>query len=206
MTDKTQVLAAASLRDLDPVLAGLVDLHGPPPGRGRVPASLRFAALARAIVYQQLAGNAAAAIHGRFRTALGGTVTAEATVAASPELLTSCGLSRAKETAIRDLATKVVTGQISLDRIGRLGDEEIVDHLVQVRGIGRWTAEMFLLDTLGRPDVWPTGDYGVRAGFAKAWQLPDIPTPKQLAVLGEPYRPYRSAVAWYCWRTADTRR
>lgn len=204
MTRAAQALAVAALRD-DPVLAALIEQHGPPPPRPRVPATQRFGELARAIVYQQLAGNAAAAIHGRFATALGGAVTPEAVLATPPETLRSCGLSGAKEGSIRDLAAKVATGEVSLERIGRLDDDEVVGHLVQVRGIGRWTAEMFLLGTLGRPDVWPIGDYGVRAGFAKAWQLPEIPTPKQLDMLGEPYRPYRSALAWYCWRAAETR-
>jgi DNA-3-methyladenine glycosylase II len=104
---------------------------------------------------------------------------------------------------VTDLAQKVISGQVSLDRIGRLSDEEVVEHLVQVRGIGRWTAEMFLLGTLGRLDVWPTGDYGVRAGFASAWGLPEIPAPADLVEFGEPFRPYRSVVAWYCWRVAD---
>ena len=120
-------------------------------------------------------------------------------------MLAACGLSGAKAASIRDLAEKVVSGQIALDRIGRLTDEDVVAHLCQVRGIGPWTADMFLLGTLARLDVWPTGDYGVRAGFARAWDLPQIPTPKELAVRGEPFRPYRSLVAWYCWRAADDR-
>ena len=120
-------------------------------------------------------------------------------------LLLSCGLSRAKAAAIVDLAEKVSTGEVNLDRIGRLSDEAVIEQLVQVRGIGRWTAEMFLLATLGRLDVWPTGDYGVRVGFAFGWHLSEVPSPKELEVLGEPYRPYRSLVAWYCWRAAEDR-
>jgi 3-methyladenine DNA glycosylase/8-oxoguanine DNA glycosylase len=161
--------------------------------------------LAEAIVYQQLAGKAAASIHGRFVTALGGVVTPEAVLITDPGVLATCGLSGAKAGSIRDLAERVVGGEIALDRIGRLSDEDIVDHLTQVRGIGPWTAQMFLLGTLGRLDVWPTGDFGVRAGFARAWDLPEIPTPKELAVLGDPFRPYRSLVAWYCWREVDLR-
>jgi len=92
-----------------------------------------------------------------------------------PEQLAAAGLSRAKSSAIVDLASKVVSGEVQLERIGRLGDEEIIDHLVAVRGIGRWTAQMFLLGTLGRPDVWPTGDYGVRAGFALAFGHHELP-------------------------------
>jgi DNA-3-methyladenine glycosylase II len=200
-----RLVAIADLRDRHPALEALIEGHGLPPLRPPVPSALRFDALARSILYQQLAGKAAAAIHGRFVQALGGTATATTVLAAPPGLLTSCGLSRAKAAAIADLAEKVSSGQLTLDRIGRLSDEVVIEQLVQVRGIGRWTAEMFLLGTLGRLDIWPTGDYGVRVGFASGWQLADVPSPKELEVLGEPYRPYRSLVAWYCWRAADDR-
>jgi DNA-3-methyladenine glycosylase II len=195
----------ASLVVRDRVLASLVERHGPPPTRRPARVSRRFAELAQTIVYQQLAGNAAATIHGRFELALGGTVTPVGVLDASPELLASCGLSGAKAASIRDLADKVVSGEVLLQRIGRLSDDAVVEHLTQVRGIGPWTAQMFLLGTLGRLDVWPTGDYGVRAGFARAWGLPEIPTPKELMALGEPFSPYRSLVAWYCWRVVDDR-
>jgi DNA-3-methyladenine glycosylase II len=197
--------ATALLVGRDPVLAALVERHGQAPRRRPARADRRFEALAEAIVYQQLAGRAASTIHGRFVLAVGGTVTPEAVLAASDEALAAAGLSRAKAASIRDLADHVASGRIALDRIGRLSDEEIVDHLTQVRGIGPWTAQMFLLSTLGRLDVWPTGDYGVRAGFGRAWGLPAIPTPKELDELGEPFRPYRSLVAWYCWRVVDDR-
>jgi DNA-3-methyladenine glycosylase II len=199
----TAALSALGARD--PVLDGLIGAYPRPPARRPVPGPLRFAALARAIVYQQLAGRAAAVIHGRVVVALGGEVTPSAVLAASPELLASCGLSGAKTASLRDLAAKVDSGEVALGRIGRLSDEEIVEHLTRVRGIGTWTAQMFLLGTLGRQDVWPVGDYGVRAGFAKAWGLPDVLRPVDLEALGEPFRPYRSLVAWYCWRVVDTR-
>jgi 3-methyladenine DNA glycosylase/8-oxoguanine DNA glycosylase len=198
-------VATAHLMGRDPVLDGLIERFGPPPRRARVPASKRFYSLAEMVVYQQLAGKAAASIHGRFVAALGGVVTPGTVLAAAPELLASCGLSRAKAASIRDLAEKVVTGEIELERIGRLSDADIAEHLVRVRGIGPWTADMFLLGTLGRLDVWPTGDYGVRAGFAKAWELEEIPSPKGLGLLGEQFQPYRSLVAWYCWRVVDDR-
>jgi DNA-3-methyladenine glycosylase II len=197
--------ATASLATRDDVLATLVERHGLPPRRRPVPAPQRFAHLAETIVYQQLAGNAAATIHGRLVEALGGTVTPGGVLAAEPAVLAACGLSGAKAASIRDLADKVSTGQVSLDRIGRLSDAAVVAHLTQVRGIGPWTADMFLLGTLGRLDVWPTGDYGVRAGFARAWGLADVPGPGELMDRGEPFRPYRSLVAWYCWRVVDDR-
>jgi 3-methyladenine DNA glycosylase/8-oxoguanine DNA glycosylase len=195
--------AAAVLAASDPVLAGLVERHGPPPRRRRVAATDRFAALAEAIVFQQLAGRAASTIHGRLVVALGGTVTPEGVLSAPPETLAACGLSRAKAASIRDLADHVSSGRIELERMGRLPDDAVIAHLTQVRGIGPWTAQMFLLGTLGRLDVWPVGDYGVRAGFAKAWNREEIPDAAELGTLGEPFRPYRSLVAWYCWRAAD---
>jgi len=195
--------AIAILAERDPVLSALIDRHGPPPRRRPVPVSRRFESLAEVIVYQQLAGRAAATIHGRFVAALRGSVSPEAVLAAPAELLASSGLSGAKASSIRDLADKVASGQIALERMGRLPDEAVVEHLTQVRGIGPWTAQMFLLGTLARLDVWPTGDYGVRAGFGRAWGLDGIPTPVELDALGEGFRPYRSLVAWYCWRVVD---
>jgi 3-methyladenine DNA glycosylase/8-oxoguanine DNA glycosylase len=204
-TRRTLAEAAAVVGASDPVLRGLIERHGTPPARPHVAGSLRFAELARAIVYQQLAGAAAATIHGRLVAALGGTVTPEAVLAATPETLAACGLSRAKAASIRDLAAKVVAGEVALERIGRLPDEEVIDHLVQVRGIGRWTAEMFLIGPLGRLDVWPIGDLGVRVGYAHGWGMAEVPSPAELELLGERYRPYRSVVAWYCWRAVDER-
>jgi 3-methyladenine DNA glycosylase/8-oxoguanine DNA glycosylase len=195
--------AADELAARDDVVAALAARYGPPRFGGRRPADTRFAVLASAICYQQLAGKAAAAIHARFVAAVGGELTPASVLAVPTEVLRGAGLSAAKAAAITDLAQKVAGGQLSLERIGRLGDEAVIDHLTQVRGIGRWTAEMFLLGTLGRLDVWPVGDYGVRAGFASAWGLPEIPTPAVLLGLGEPFRPYRSVVAWYCWKVVD---
>ena len=195
--------ATAHLSARDPVLAVLVERHGRPPRRRPVRSDRRFASLVETIVYQQLAGRAAATIHGRLLEALNGSVTPDAVSAAPDELLASAGLSRAKAASIRDLAGQVSSGDVALEQIGRLSDQEVVDHLTRVRGIGPWTAQMFLLGTLGRLDVWPTGDYGVRAGFARAWSLGRIPTPNELSELGEPFRPYRSLVAWYCWRAVD---
>ncbi len=197
--------AVGQLARSDRVLADLIDRHGPPPARRRVPAGRRFGDLARNIVYQQLAGRAAASIHGRFVDALDGDVSAARVLATPEEVLRGCGLSGSKAASILDLADKVAAGQIALDRIGRLSDEEVVAHLTTVRGVGPWTAQMFLMSTLGRLDVWPVGDYGVRAGFALAWGLDDVPSPKDLLGMGEPFRPYRSLVAWYCWRAMDDR-
>jgi 3-methyladenine DNA glycosylase/8-oxoguanine DNA glycosylase len=164
-----------------------------------------FAELARMIVYQQLAGKAAAAIHGRFAALFEDEEpTPEAVLATPMAKLRGAGLSTAKATSIRDLADKVLDGSVKLARIGRLSDEEIVRELTLVRGIGRWTAEMFLMFQLGRLDVWPVDDYGVRKGYALLFGHDELPTAKALVELGEPFRPYRSVAAWYCWRAADT--
>ena len=196
-------LAAGTLGSRDPVVARLIETYGVPRLGGRVPVRARFAVLARSICYQQLAGRAAEVIHGRFVDAVGGEVTPGRVLATPTDVLRGAGLSGAKAAAIQDLARQVSDGHVSLERIGRLSDEDVVAHLVQVRGIGRWTAEMFLLGTLGRLDVWPVGDYGVRAGYAAAWALPEVPAPAVLAEHGERFRPYRSIVAWYCWRVVD---
>jgi DNA-3-methyladenine glycosylase II len=194
----THDAAARTLAGRDPVLRRLVKLAGPPRLRTRNPDG-RYGALVRAIVYQQLAGSAAAAIHGRVRALVKGTLTPEAVAALPDDALRAAGLSGAKLAAIRDLTDKVLDGTVPLLRLGRLDDDEVVTRLSEVRGVGRWTAEMFLLFELRRLDVWPTGDLGVRAGYQLAWGLPDMPTPKELDVLGDPYRPYRSVAAWYCW-------
>ena len=196
--------ASAALAELDPVMAELVEIHGPCRMRRPERAGDRFQALANAIVYQQLAGQAARAIWGRVRGLVDGSFTPEAVLALSDEFLRGAGLSGSKVASLRDLADKVASGQVRLARIGRLSDDEVEAELVQVRGIGPWTAHMFLMSNLRRPDVWPTGDYGVRAGYSKAFDLAELPSPAELLVLGERFRPYRSVAAWYCWRAADT--
>jgi DNA-3-methyladenine glycosylase II len=194
--------AARQLAGRDPVIARLLADAGPP----SIPVSheTHLGTLVRAITYQQLAGPAARSIHGRLLDALGGEVTPERLLALPDEALRGAGLSAAKAASLRDLSAKVLDGTVALEprRIGRLSDDEIVTQLSSVRGIGRWTAEMFLMFQLRRLDVWPTGDLGVRRGYGLAWDIP-TPTPKQLETLGEPYHPYRSIVAWYCWRASE---
>jgi len=194
--------AARILAERDPVIAGLLEQTGPP--RLSRPLESHFGTLVRAIVYQQLAGRAAAAIHGRLVAALGGDVEPEALITLSDETLRAVGLSRAKVVSLRDLAAKVLDGTVVLSPRGlaRESDEEIISRLSAVRGIGTWTAEMFLLFQLRRLDVWPVGDLGVRRGYGLAWQVP-TPTARDLQPLGDPYRPYRSVLAWYCWRAAE---
>jgi DNA-3-methyladenine glycosylase II len=194
--------AAAEVARRDPALGRLVDLLGPP--AIRPPLEGYFAALVRAIAFQQLAGRAAAAIHGRFLANFVEGLTPEAVLALPEELFRSAGLSAAKTASIRDLAAKTVDGTVPLEGLEAYSDDEIVERLSKVRGIGPWTAEMFLIFQLRRPDVWPVDDFGVRKGYAIAHELSTLPKPKELAALGELYRPYRSIAAWYCWRANDT--
>jgi DNA-3-methyladenine glycosylase II len=194
--------AAAILAERDPVLRRLLAEAGPP--RTRPPAESHFAALVRTIVYQQLAGAAAAAILARLSTALGGELTPPRLLALPDAALRSVGLSARKAASLRDLAAKVLEGTVVLDpeKLRAESDEEVIARLSSVRGIGTWTAQMFLMFQLTRLDVWPTEDLGVRKGYGLAWGIP-TPTPKQLEPLGDPCRPYRSVLAWYCWRAAE---
>jgi DNA-3-methyladenine glycosylase II len=187
----------------DPAFADVVRAAGP--FAPRPPHDDAFSALARAIAYQQLAGRAAAAIHGRFLALFGSDPPTPAAVLATPvEGLRACGLSGAKAAAIVDLATKFSDGTVPVERLADMPDEEVIARLSAVRGVGRWTAEMFLMFELGRPDVWPVDDYGVRKGWTVIHRLDALPKPRQLMTLGDPLRPHRSAAAWYCWRVVDT--
>jgi DNA-3-methyladenine glycosylase II len=194
--------AALVLADRDPVLARLVADGGLP--SFPKPTETPFAALVRSIVYQQLAGAAAHAIHGRLIAALAGEVTPERILSTPPEALRAAGLSANKLLSIEDLAAKVADGTVPLNprKLARESDTDLVARLTTVRGIGKWSAEVFLMFQLRRLDVWPTGDLGIRKGYGLAWGIP-TPAPKQLDALGEPYHPYRSILAWYCWRAAQ---
>jgi len=163
-----------------------------------------FYYLARAICYQQLAAAAAGTIHGRFVAALGDDVTPTKVLRVRETTLRKAGLSRNKLAAIRDLASKVRSGEVELHDLEAQEDAEVVERLTRVRGIGEWTAHMFLMFKLHRPDVWPVGDLGVRAGFARIHGLDEQPTAKALEPLGEAYRPWRSPAAFYCWRALET--
>lgn len=190
--------AAKAVGAADPLMAAFIKRAGP--FDPRAGSGDHFAALARSIMYQQLAGRAAAAIHGRFVQAIGGEVTPQAVLAATPETLRAAGLSGNKTAAIIDLATKATDGTVPLDALETLDDEEIIARLSAVRGVGRWTAEMFLMFELQRLDVWPVEDYGVRNGWTLIHSLPALITPRALQTEGDRFRPYRSVAAWYCWQ------
>ena len=192
--------AAVELAERDPVLARLHAQLGIP--HFPIPFESPFASLVRSITYQQIAGAAASAIHGRLVAALGDIVP-EGMLALSDDELRRVGLSKNKVASLRDLAARVVDGDVVLDNesLGELGDDEVIAQLSRVRGIGPWSAQMFLIFHLHRLDVWPVGDLAVRKGYGLAWRVP-TPTPKQLEAAGDVFRPYRTLVAWYCWAVA----
>ncbi len=196
----------AALRTADPAMAAIIDIVGAPPLRRATPVAKRFERLATAILHQQLAGAAAATITGRVSILLGGALSAEGILAAPEGSLRSCGVSDAKRRALLDLAGRVSDGSLDLKAIGRFSDEQVVATLSEVRGVGRWTAEMFLMGPLARHDVWPIGDLGVRNGWALIKGLPSPPSPGSLAGAADELRPYRSSVAWYCWQAVDVAR
>jgi len=203
MARREVIEADRVLAEHHPAFRPIIERAGPCDLRRGRPRRTHFAELVRAVCYQQLAGPAARAIHGRVEALFGGAPEPAAVLAAPLDALRGAGLSASKAASIRDLAQKVLDGTVELDRVARLSDDEIVTELVLVRGIGRWTAEMFLMFQLGRLDVWPVDDLGVRKGYAAIHQLDVAPTARELEPLGEPLRPYRSVAAWYCWRAAD---
>lgn len=197
--------AVEHLRTSDAALARVIDTVGPfRMARDKRPSV--FVALAEAIVYQQLTGKAAATIFGRLCALFPGAEkgpTADQILGASDEDLRGVGLSRSKLLSLRDLAQKAVSGAIpTLAEIRRMEDEDIIGGLTQIRGIGRWTAEMLLIFHLGRPDVLPVDDYGVRKGFAIAYDR-ELPSPKELAAYGVRWKPYRTVASWYLWRAVE---
>lgn len=197
--------AVAHLRAADPALARLIDEVGPYRMRLRRATGI-FAALAEAIVYQQLNGRAAATIFARvcalFPVAQG--LTAEGILRTPERTLRGAGLSNNKLLSIRDLARKAADGEIpTLAEAHAMDDEVLIERLTQVRGIGRWTVEMLLMSRLGRPDVLPVDDYGIRAGFAVVFRKRKMPAPKDLLKPGAKWKPYRSVASWYLWRAAD---
>lgn len=194
--------ALAHLADADPILGEVIARVGPCRFEARAEGS-HFGALARAIVYQQLSGKAAGTIHGRFLDLFGGEPTSAKLLATPDETLRGVGLSRQKLTYMQDLARHVEEGRLPRDEIARMEDDELIRALVAVKGVGRWTAQMFLMFRLGRPDVLPELDLGVQKAVMLAYRLPEMPKPKELAALGEKWRPYRSIASWYWWRSLE---
>ncbi len=192
------------LRGQDPVLRRLIDAGGPidPDADRRGSRPDPYEALARAIVGQQLSTKAAASIWAKLQGEFGDrTPTPEQVLAADEQALRGAGLSRSKVAFLRDLATRVVEGELDLQGLGKLSDEDVIAALIEVHGIGRWTAEMFLIFHLGRPDVLSTGDLGIRRATQIAYELGELPAPAELERIAEPWRPQRTLACLYLWRS-----
>jgi len=200
--------ALRHLGRVDPVMAQLIRRAGPYKHKSERRLG-PYEALLRAVAHQQLTAKAANTILGRFYALYGGTNFPEpARLAGTPdEHLRGCGFSRAKAAALKDIAAKTLDGTIPARRaLARMKDETIIERLVEARGVGRWTVEMFLMFTLGRPDVLPVGDYGIQNGFRIAYGKRKLPKPKALAKFGERWAPYRTTASWYLWRAVDIER
>jgi 3-methyladenine DNA glycosylase/8-oxoguanine DNA glycosylase len=191
---------AKKIAKTDSAFKKIIELAGPPPSRRASKVENRFPSIARAITSQLLATNAAETIHARVVEVCKGSVTEQSVIRAGADKLKSAGLNRTKAEAMVELATMSLDGRIQLHRHGRMTDEEIVHEVTSVRGIGPWTAQMYLLSTLARADVWPIGDYAVRVGWSILHDLEGTISEKDLRLAGEPFLGIRSSVAWYCWR------
>jgi DNA-3-methyladenine glycosylase II len=188
------------LKNCDPVLCGIIERVGPfrmeygPP---------EFHSLAESILYQQLNGRAAETIFNRFTALAGDPLMPEGILKLTDEQLRSVGLSKQKSSYLRDLATKTASGVLDFSSLAEMADDEVIEHLTQVKGIGVWTAQMFLMFTLRRPDVLPTGDYGVQAAMKKHYRKRKLPKPKDMEKIARKWAPYRSIACWYLWRSLD---
>lgn len=197
---------AADIARRDPAFSSLVAEVGPPPARRAAPVDERFAALIRSITFQLLATSAADTIHRRVVDACGGVVDAATVLRAGVEPLRGAGLSRTKAAAMLDLATRVSAGEIRLELHGRRSDADVINDVTRVHGVGPWTAQMYLMFTLGRRDVWPIGDFGVRHGWSLLHDLPEMISEKALLAEGSLFEGVRSDVAWYCWQAVHLER
>lgn len=188
------------LKKCDPVLREIIDRVGP----FRMEyGPAEFSSLAEAIVYQQLNGKAALKIFNRFADLAGRPLTPEGILKLSDQQLRSVGLSKQKSAYLKDLAAKTASGQLDFSQLHELPDEEVIKHLTQVKGIGVWTAHMFLMFSLRRPNVLPTGDYGVQMALKKHYRKRKLPKPKDMEKIARAWEPYRSVACWYMWRSLD---
>jgi DNA-3-methyladenine glycosylase II len=192
--------AILHLKKVDPILCALIESVGPCRMKFGPP---EFHSLAEAIVYQQLHGKAAVTIFKRFAALAGDPVTPQGILKLSDEQLRSAGLSKQKSSYLKDLAAKTASGLLDFSKLDAMSDEDVIKHLTQVKGVGVWTAQMFLMFTLRRPDVLPTGDYGVQAAMKKHYRKRKMPKPKEMEKIARLWSPYRSIACWYLWRSLD---
>lgn len=192
--------AVIHLKKSDPVLRAIIERVGP----CRMEfGPAEFSSLAEAIVYQQLNGKAAVTIFKRFAALAGEPITPEGILKLTDDQLRSVGLSRQKSAYLKDLAAKTASGLLDFSRLPQLPDEEVIEHLTQVKGIGVWTAHMFLIFSLRRPNVLPTGDYGLQMALKKHYKKRNLPKPSEMEKIARAWEPYRSIACWYMWRSLD---
>lgn len=195
--------AVNHLKGADPILARLIAQVGPCRFRADESGS-HFDAVVRSIIYQQLSGSAASTIHGRFQELFGGATPAPARLLATPdEELRAVGLSRQKIAYMKDLAHRVEQGEMPMHALHELDDDAIIDALTRVKGVGRWTAQMFLMFRLGRPDVLPELDLGIRKAMQRAYRTRALPSVERVRRIAAPWAPYRTVACWYLWRSLD---
>lgn len=192
--------AILHLRRCDPVLAAIITRVGRVELPDREPT---FETLTRSIAFQQLNGKAARTIYERLQTAAGGRLTPESVLALSTVQMRACGLSKQKLSYIRDLAEKTLAGDIVFEQLPAMSDEDVIEHLTRVKGIGVWSAQMFLMFALRRPNVMPTGDYGIQAAIKKAYRKRKMPKPKEMLKISRAWHPYCSLACYYLWRSLD---
>jgi DNA-3-methyladenine glycosylase II len=188
------------LRKSDPVLSAIIERVGPCRMEFGPP---EFHSLAEAIVYQQLNGKAAVTIFKRFAALAGDPVTAEGILKLTDAQMRTVGLSKQKTSYLQDMAKRAARGELDFKRLPQMTDAEVIEHLTQVKGVGVWTAHMFLMFTLRRPNVLPTGDYGVQVAIKKHYKKRKLPKPVQMEKIARAWEPYRSVACWYLWRSLD---
>jgi DNA-3-methyladenine glycosylase II len=194
--------AITHLKKADPVLREIIERIGPCRMEYGTP---EFHSLAEAILYQQLNGKAALTIYNRFAALAGDPLTPEGILKLSDEQMRSVGLSKQKSSYLRDMAERAVSGQLDFSKLHEMSDEEVIKHLTQVKGVGVWTAHMFLMFSLRRPNILPTGDFGVQMAIKKLYKKRKIPKPVQMEKLAKSWEPYRSIACWYLWRSIDVK-
>ncbi len=192
--------AVNHLKKSDPILRAIIERVGPCRMEFGVP---QFCSVAEAIVYQQLNGKAAVTIFNRFAELAGDPLTPEGILKLTDEQLRSVGLSKQKSAYLKDLAKKTSDGLLNFARLPEMTDDEVIEHLTQVKGIGEWTAHMFLMFSLRRPNVLPTGDYGVQVAIKRHYKKRKLPKPKDMEKIARAWEPYRSVACWYMWRSLD---
>lgn len=194
--------AILHLKKNDPVLAAIIERIGPYRIEYGDPT---FHSLAEAIIYQQLNGKAAVTIFNRFADVAGNPLTPKGILKLSEEQMRAVGLSKQKSSYLKDMAERAMRGELDFSRLANMTDVEVIEHLTQVKGVGVWTAHMFLMFTLKRPNVLPTGDYGIQNAIRKHYRKRRLPKPAQMEKIAKSWEPYRSVACWYLWKSMDTK-